>query len=265
MWYTSRHSLSRQFSGEQKNGMNSLNLTEVNTFVNERINSLLQKQYQSLVGLCLEKLLRRSPLLFLERNPNASEVIEHSLNTYLAVTREHLFKHLLVELAQFIVMQEGNGRSSAISGIDLELTHNNTPHFIIIHPWLIEPDNLSFNPQPAAEIQPTIGVSYGKAFTGYLHGYLHFIGPHFWRIISYNKNLYDDLITPIRYRIGTYDDAFHKEKSAIINRLTLEFINRFCQHSGEIDWTRIIERDIDPVNDYSTITAPYFEKTERIR
>ena len=72
--------------------MNALNLIEVNTFVNERIASLLQKQYQSMVSLGLEKLLRRSPLLFLERNPSASEVIEQSLNTYLAVTREHLFR-----------------------------------------------------------------------------------------------------------------------------------------------------------------------------
>ncbi len=200
--------------------MNSLNLIEVNTFVNERVASLLQKQYQSLVGVRLEKLLRRSPHLFLERNPSVSEVIEQSLNAYLAVTREHLFQQLLVELAQFIVTREGNGRSSVTYGIDLELTHNDIPHLIIIHPWLIEIDNFPLIPQHAAEVQPTIGVSYGKAYTGYLHGCLHFIGPHFWRLISPNENLYADLIESIRYRVGTYDDAFHKEKGAAVNRLT---------------------------------------------
>ena len=257
MWYTNRHPLSRQFSGE-KSGMNSLNLIEVSTFVNERIASLLQKQRHSLESLRLEDLLRRSPLLFLEHHPSVSEVIKQSLNTCLAVAREQLFQQLLVELAQFIAIRKGNGRASATPGIDLELTHNNKPHRIIICPWLTENDNsLPAN----AEIQPTIAVCYGKPFTGYLHGHLHFIGPHFWRIISPNENLYADLIEPIRHRVGTYGDAFDKEKSGAINRLTREFITRFCQESGAIDWTWVIERDIDFVTDFSTTTAPYFEKT----
>ncbi|MEA3350289.1 MAG: hypothetical protein U9Q82_06690 [Chloroflexota bacterium] len=36
-------------------------------------------------------------------------------------------------------------------------------------------------------------------------------------------------------------NGFHKTKAGICNLLTFEFINRFCNHDGSINWHKLIE------------------------
>jgi hypothetical protein len=59
-----------------------------------------------------------------------------------------------------------------------------------------------------------------------------------------------------------HNEAFIKEKGGIINRFTREFIERFCDERGLIDWTKspyiaafFAFRDICSTADYVSIFA----------
>jgi hypothetical protein len=49
------------------------------------------------------------------------------------------------------------------------------------------------------------------------------------------------MIEPIGYQAKAHNEAFDSERSRIVNRFTKEFIDRFCDDRGAIDWVRLIE------------------------
>jgi len=63
-----------------------------------------------------------------------------------------------------------------------------------------------------ANVQPVLGICYGKTRTNYLRGYLKVVGQNFWYLISENEDLYTDIIEPIGYRAKEHNDGFDKEK-----------------------------------------------------
>jgi len=89
-------------------------------------------------------------------------------------------------------------------------------------------------------VQPVLGICYGKAKTSYLRGYLKVVGQNFWYLISENKNLYTDIIEPIGYRAKEHNDAFAKGRDRVINDFTKQFLNEFY-NAGEIDWVKLVE------------------------
>ena len=92
-----------------------------------------------------------------------------------------------------------------------------------------------------ANVQPVLGICYGKTRTSYLRGYLKIVGQNFWYLISENKNLYTDIIEPIGHRAKEHNEAFLLEKGRITNLFTKQFIERFCDDRGTIDWVRLVE------------------------
>ncbi|GAB4159621.1 MAG: hypothetical protein Fur0021_30710 [Candidatus Promineifilaceae bacterium] len=67
------------------------------------------------------------------------------------------------------------------------------------------------------------------------------VGQNFWYLISENKGLYTEIIEPIGYRAKYHNDIFYEEKGSIVNRFTGQFIARFCDSSGRIEWVRLVE------------------------
>lgn len=67
------------------------------------------------------------------------------------------------------------------------------------------------------------------------------VGQNFWYLISENKDLYTDIIEPIGYKAREHNDNFNQKKSNITNRLTKEFIDRFCFLDGAINWNALVK------------------------
>jgi len=67
------------------------------------------------------------------------------------------------------------------------------------------------------------------------------VGQNFWYLISENRDLYTDIIEPIGYRAKEHNESFAFERSRVVNRFTKEFIDRFCDATGAIDWVRLVE------------------------
>jgi hypothetical protein len=90
-------------------------------------------------------------------------------------------------------------------------------------------------------VQPILGICYGRTRTAYLRGYLKVVGQNFWYLISENKSLYTDIVEPVGYRAKEHNEAFLLERGGVINRLTKEFVDCFCDPNGIIDWVKLVQ------------------------
>jgi hypothetical protein len=239
--------------------MNPLDLEEVRQFVNSNIVFFHQHRITSLEQLTLNRLLKKkNPYLFKAKHiTTAGKLMESLLEAFLSSSEEKLFGDFLEDLAIFIAGKTSGGHKSTAQGVDLEFINRNTHYIISIksgpnwgnssqHKKLAQDlrDTVIRVKQSrtALNVQPVLGICYGKTRTNYMKdGYLKVVGQNFWYFISENKNLYTDIIEPIGYRAKERNETFYDERAKVVNRFTMRFIEDFCDPSGAIDWTRLVE------------------------
>lgn len=237
--------------------MKPLDLTEVRDFVNENIVDFHQRRIKTLEGLSLNRLLAKNPYLFKAKNIlTAEKLISGLLDAFLSSSEEKFFGDFLEELAIFVAGKTCDGHKSTAPGVDLEFSHDNIYYVVSIKSssnWgnSSQQRKLEEDLRDAAtrlkqsrrglNVQPVLGICYGKAKTGYLRGYLKIAGQNFWHLISENKDLYTDIIEPIGHRVEELNRAFAEELARITNRFTHQFIERFCDDTGAIDWVKLVE------------------------
>ncbi|MBN2289634.1 MAG: cytosolic protein, partial [Candidatus Glassbacteria bacterium] len=89
-------------------------------------------------------------------------------------------------------------------------------------------------------VLPVLGICYGKTKTKHMRGYMKVVGQNFWYLISNNKSLYIDIIEPLGFEAKKHNDTFIEKKDAIINILSNELIENFCDN-GRINWKKLVE------------------------
>jgi hypothetical protein len=234
-----------------------LEFERVQGFVNETIVDFHQRKINSLEHLRLEKLLTKNPYLFRAKNILTSEaLVGNLLDAFLSSSEEKLFGDFLEGLAVFIAGKTCGGHKSSAPGVDLEFINQEIHYVVSIKSgpnWgnssqqkKLEEDlrNAVIRVKQlrrGSNVQPVLGICYGKNKTGYLRGYLKIAGQNFWYLISGDKNLYTDIIEPIGYRAREHNEAFYIEKSKVINRLTRQLNNDFCDDAGSINWKKLVE------------------------
>jgi len=237
--------------------MNPLDLDKVCGYVNENVVDFHQHRIKSLEELKLDKLLTKNPYLFKAKNiTTAGELISGLLEAFLSSSEEKLFGDFLENLAVFIAEMTCGGHKSTAPGVDLEFIDNGVHYVISVKSgpsWgnSSQQDKLEQDLKNAVvrvkqsklgvNVQPVLGICYGKIKTSYLRGYMKVVGQNFWYLISENQNLYTDIIEPIGYRAKEHNETFLVEKSKVTNRLTKQFIDRFCDDSGTIEWVKLVE------------------------
>jgi len=237
--------------------MNPLCLDEVNAYANENIEGFHQRRIGLLEELKLNNLLKKNPYLFKAKNTTtAGDLMTGLLDARLSSSEEKLFGNFLEDLAIFIASKTCNGHKSTAPGVDLEF-ENKEIHYIVSIKSGPNWGNSSQQSKLAEDLrkavtrvkqsrhganaQSVLGICYGKTRTSYLRGYLKVVGQNFWYLVSENKQLYTDIIEPIGYRAKEHNDAFYEEKARVVNRFTREFIDRFCDDTGAIDWVKLVE------------------------
>jgi len=237
--------------------MNPLDFDQVHGYVNEHIVDFHQRRIASLEELKLEKLLTKNPYLFKAKNiTTAGELVSGLLDAFLSSSEEKLFGDFLEGLAVFVAEITCSGHKSSAPGVDLEFINKGVHYIVSIKSgpsWgnSSQQDKLEQDLKNAvarvkqsrrgANVQPVLGICYGRIRTSYLRGYIKVVGQNFWYLISENRSLYTDIVEPVGYRAKEHNDAFLVEKNRVINRFTKQFIDRFCEDNGEIDWARLVE------------------------
>lgn len=238
--------------------MESIDSLTLNTFVNENIEIFHGSKLRILKNLDLRKVLKsKNPYLFKAKNITvASDLVKDVLDAYLSSSEEKLFGDFLECLTIFVSQKAYNGKKSAAAGIDLEFFKDNVHYIVSIKSgpsWgnssQQKKQELDF--QTAVKVlkqsnhilnvQPVLGICYGKTRTSYIRGYLKVVGQNFWYLISSQKNFYKEIIEPLGYQAKHHNDLFYNHKAELINQLTMEFMSDFCTTNGQINWDKIVE------------------------
>lgn len=237
--------------------MKPLSFLVVRDYVSNHIVDFHQRRIWSIEKLTLEKLLRKNPYLFRAKNINtAHELISGLLEAFLSSSEEKLFGDFLEGLAIFIAQQTCDGHKSSAAGVDLEFINKGVHYIISIKSgpnWgnSSQQSKLELDLQKAlarlrqldrnVNVQAVLGICYGNTKTSFLRGYMKVVGQNFWFLISENPNLFTDIIEPIGYHAREHNEQFALERDALINRLTKQFIDRFCYENGNIHWDLLVQ------------------------
>lgn len=239
--------------------MKSITQQEIIEYVEDNIPEFHQNRLQKLKFLKLKDVLKRkNPYLFKVKNiTTASEFIRIILDAFLSSQEESLFGGFLEEFAIFICGKVYGGRKSATEGIDLEIEKENTKYIVSIKSgpnWgnssqikKME-DNfkkakriLGTNTTEKQHIVAVNGCCYGRDNVPNKGDYLKLCGQRFWEFVSGNENLYTEIIEPLGHRAKEKNELFMTEYGKVINKFSFEFMELFCDPSGEIQWKDIVE------------------------
>jgi len=237
--------------------MNKLNVDDLNDFVNDNIIHFHNRRIKSLEELSLNKLLKKNPYLLKAKNLNiASDLVSNLMEAFLSSSEEQIFGSFLEDLAVYISGITCNGHKSTAPGVDLEFV-NNGIHFVVsiksgtnwgnssqlrrLEQDLQDATSRLKQSRAINNVQPVLGICYGKTRTVYRRGYLKIVGQNFWYLISENPNLYTEIIEPIGFRAKEHNDYYLNEKARVINRFSKELLDNFCDDSGAIDWQKLVE------------------------
>lgn len=237
--------------------MNPLDMNLVCDYVNKNIVSFHQQRISSLEKLHLDKLLAKNPYLFKAKNIHtAGELISGLLEAFLSSSEEKLFGDFLEGLAVFVAEMSCGGHKSTAPGVDLEFINRQIHYIVSIKSgpnWgnssqqsKLEQDLKTAvarlkQSRKGVNVQPILGICYGKTKTSYIRGYMKVVGQNFWYLISENPNLYTEIIEPVGFKAQEHQETFLHEKSRVINRFTKQFIDQFCDENGQINWTKLVE------------------------
>jgi len=202
-------------------------------------------------------LLTKNPYLFKAKNiSTASELITDLLEAFLSSSEEKLFGDFLEGLAVFVAQKTCGGHKSTAPGVDLEFFNKNVHYVISVKSGTNWGNSSQQNKleqdlknavvrvkqlKRGTNVQPVLGICYGRTKTSYVRGYLKVVGQNFWYLISENKALYTDIIEPIGHRAKEHNENFMRGRSRVINLFTKQFVDRFCDATGAIDWINLVE------------------------
>ena len=237
--------------------MKKLNLNQVYEYVEENISIFHKRRLdyvQNKVDL-LRILKQKNPYIFKAKNiMTAQDLVKGFLDAFLQSQEETLFGNFIEGLAIFVCDKIYGAKKSKLTGIDLEFEKNAIIYIVEIKAgWNwgnssqikqlrtnFENAKKALNEKTYKKVIAINGCCFGKDGRPDKGGYLKLCGQQFWELISGDSELYINIIEPIGHKSKQKNEEFMESYSQIINKLTLEFSQKFC-NNGKINWAKLIE------------------------
>lgn len=237
--------------------MKKFNLQEIYEYAEKHVSIFHQRRLdyvQNKVDL-LKILKQKNPYLFRAKNVlTAQDLIKGFLDAFLQSQEETLFGDFIEGLAIFICDKVYGAKKSELTGIDLEFEKGGVMYVVEIKTgwnWgnssQIRQLKINFESakkllraKTGKKVIAVNGCCFGKDNKPDKGGYLKLCGQRFWELISGNEKLYMDIVEPIGYRAREKNEEFAENYAQIINKLTLEFSQKFCD-DGKINWEKLVE------------------------
>jgi len=237
--------------------MKKLYLNQIYEYAEEYISIFHQKRLdyiKSKVDM-LKMLKQKNPYLFKAKNVlTAQDLIKGFLDAFLQSQEETLFGDFIEGLAIFVCDKVYGAKKSELTGIDLEFKKEEIIYIVEIKAgwnWgnSSQIRQLKINFENAKKILQAKtcnkivainGCCFGKDNKPNKGDYLKLCGQRFWEFISGDEKLYINIIEPIGYKAKQKNEEFTENYSQLINKLTLEFSQKFCD-DGKINWAKLVE------------------------
>ena len=236
--------------------MKKLDLQTIYEYVEKHIYIFHQRKLdyvQNKVDL-LKILKQKNPYLFRAKNVlTAQDLIKGFLDAFLQSQEETLFGNFIEGLAIFVCDKVYGAKKSELTGIDLEFEKEGILYIVEIkagwnwgnssqiHQLKINFENAKkLLAKSGKNVVAINGCCFGKDNKPDKGSYLKLCGQRFWELISGNEELYLDIVEPIGYKSKEKNEEFAENYAQIINKLTLEFSQKFCDN-GKINWSKLVE------------------------
>ena len=234
-----------------------IDLNEIFDHVDQKLAEYYARRVQHIAQLQVSDLIDGNVYLWpTKKSTLVSEVVEQALDTISSSSEEAEYGDFLRELAMFVAVKFAGGWKSSSPGLDLEFIRDGI-HYVISIKSSTNWGNSSQQEKLAQDFgkalvrlrqgkvnaEAVLGMCYGKTHTSRhpKYGYLKLAGQNFWTFISGDKELYRTIIEPVGYRAKEHNEAYIQQRDSLINLLTKQFIDRFCDDTGAIDWQRVVE------------------------
>lgn len=239
---------------------------------NNVITPFYEKRLNSLKSLRLKTVLKRkNPYLFKAKNIEiASDLVKSIIDAHLSSQEETIFGNLLEGFAIHISHRLYGGFKSGFRSVDLEFLRDNVYYIVGIksgtnwgnadqiaamkNHFKLAKESLRFQ-GVTQEIVAVNGCMYGKdnqplknkvkrrdgstVFEEPDRVYYKYAGQDFWKFISEDDQLYQQIIVPIDQKAKEKDEVFKTAYVSKIHEMTEEFMQDFItQH--QIDWVKLI-------------------------
>jgi hypothetical protein len=244
---------------QKKESKKKINMKEISDYVQQNIAEFHENRLKRLENTNLRSLLlKKNPYLFKAKNVmTAQELVTALLDAKLSASEEEVFGAFLEDLALFIAQRTLGAAKSSSDGIDFEYSKGGKKVLVSVKSGLnwgnssqwkaLESDfkkaqRVLLQSKHVAEVKCVLGVSYGKAKTTLKRGIIWQVcGQNFWYMITGSESFYKEIMEPLGHRAKELNDSFNKGKARLINRLTKDFLNEFCDDSGIILWDKVVE------------------------
>lgn len=237
--------------------MTTIDRQKLLDFVNVEIVEFHRNRTNALENIKLDAVLKKkNPYLFRAKNMSvASDLVVAIMNAYLSSSEEEIFGNFLEELAIFVSEITYGGRKSTAPGLDLEFDRDgvrylvavksgpswgNSSQYAKLEDHFKEAITRQRQSRRISHVQAVLGICYGRSRDADKGTYMKKTGQSFWYFLSEDRDLYLDIIEPIGYEAKRHNDRFEENRAAIQNRLTAEFLTRFCNPDGTINWVRVV-------------------------
>ena len=227
----------------------------ITPFYETRLNNLKQLHLSSV-------LKRKNPYLFKAKNIEiAGELVKSIVDAFLSSQEETIFGNLLEGFAIHISAALYGGFKSSRKSLDLEFERGGVYYIVGIKSgtnWGNSDQintmkrNFKIARQSLRENGVTIpivavnGCIYGKErnplktdsdpdFT-----YYKYAGQDFWKFISEDDQMYQQIIAPIDAQARQKDETFRAAYAAKINEMTVDFTADFMTNNL-IDWSKFVD------------------------
>lgn len=237
--------------------MKKLDLQQIYEYVEKHISIFHQRRLdyvQNKIDL-LKILKQKNPYLFKAKNVlTAQDLVKGFLDAFLQSQEETLFGDFIEDLAIFVCDKVYGAKKSELTGVDLEFEKDETIYLVEIKAgWNwgnssqirqlkvnFEKAKKTLRAKTGKAVVTVNGCCFGKDNKPDKGCYLKLCGQRFWELISGNEKLYIDIVEPIGYKAKQKNEEFTENYARIVNTLTLEFSQKFCD-DGKINWAKLVE------------------------
>ncbi len=208
-------------------------------------------------------LKRKNPYLFKAKNIDIpSDLVKGIVDAYLSSQEETMFGNLLEGFAIYVSNRLYGGFKSGFKSVDLEFERDNIYYIVGIKSGIswanadqirAMKDGYKAAKQSLRaagrtnEIIAVNGCIYGKDRSPLKTDasdsdktYYKYAGQDFWKFISDDDLLYQEIIVPIDQEAKQKDETFRAAYAAKVNEMTEDFSRSFMTNH-QIDWLKLVD------------------------
>ena len=198
-------------------------------------------------------LRRKNPYLYRAKGINdAHTIVEGILSAYVSSSEETIFGNVFFEP---LAIALSGGQKAVTEGVDITVDKDNTIYSIAVKSGtsVFNADSRKRQEQNFLAAQkragqahkayvPVVGYGYGrkKIRPGSEKFDMELAGQDFWEWLTGDADFYIRIVEFMGTRPDEYAKEFQVAYDRALNRMTRDFMARFCTDDGSIDWEALL-------------------------